>query len=104
MVLILPSAVEILQLGLENFGFSVQRKQRTRHVTNITRFRFLASHLHNRRYGSHNGEEISGAADGIPGWTVDRYGDWLFVNHDPKTLRGPLPSIHYGNTTGIYDL
>jgi hypothetical protein len=39
MVLILPSADEILQLGLETVGFSVQRQQRVRHVTNITRFR-----------------------------------------------------------------
>ena len=26
--------------------------------------------------------EINGAADGLPGWIVDQYGDWLFVQHD----------------------
>lgn len=46
--------------------------------------------------------EINGAADGFPGWTVDRYGDWLFVQHDEKEPRGPLPSIHDGNTAGVY--
>jgi hypothetical protein len=48
--------------------------------------------------------EINGAADGFPGWTVDRYGDWLFVQHDEKEYRGPLPSIHDGNTAGVYYL
>ena len=48
--------------------------------------------------------EINGAADGFPGWTVDRYGEWLFVSHDPKTPRGPLPSIHDGSTAGVYYL
>jgi 23S rRNA (cytosine1962-C5)-methyltransferase len=48
--------------------------------------------------------EINGAADGFPGWTVDRYADWLFVQHDPKEYRGPLPSIHDGSTTGVYYL
>jgi 23S rRNA (cytosine1962-C5)-methyltransferase len=50
--------------------------------------------------------EINGAADGFPGWTVDRYGKWLLVYHnDPeKTPRGPLPSIHDGNTAGVYYL
>jgi 23S rRNA (cytosine1962-C5)-methyltransferase len=48
--------------------------------------------------------EINGAADGFPGWTVDRYSDWLFVQHDPKEFRGPLPSIHDGNTAGVYYL
>jgi len=46
--------------------------------------------------------EINGAADGFPGWTVDRYSDWLFVQHDEKEPRGPLPSIHDGNTAGVY--
>lgn len=46
--------------------------------------------------------EINGKADGHPGWTVDRYGDWLFVQHDEKERRGPLPSIHDGYTTGVY--
>lgn len=48
--------------------------------------------------------EINGAADGFPGWTVDRYADWLFVQHDQKEYRGPLPSIHDGNTAGVYYL
>lgn len=48
--------------------------------------------------------EINGAADGFPGWTVDRYGEWLLVSHDPKEPRGPLPSIHDGNTVGVYFL
>jgi len=48
--------------------------------------------------------EINGAADGFPGWTVDRYSKWLFVQHDPKEYRGPLPSIHDGNTMGVYYL
>jgi 23S rRNA (cytosine1962-C5)-methyltransferase len=48
--------------------------------------------------------ELNGAADGFPGWTVDRYADWLFVQHDQKEYRGPLPSIHDGNTAGVYYL
>ncbi len=48
--------------------------------------------------------EINGAADGFPGWTVDRYSDWLFVQHDEKEPRGPLPSIHDGKTAGVYML
>jgi len=46
--------------------------------------------------------EINGAADGFPGWTVDRYGQWLLVQHDENFQRGPLPSIHDGNTQGVY--
>ncbi|KAG7366899.1 S-adenosylmethionine-dependent methyltransferase [Nitzschia inconspicua] len=46
--------------------------------------------------------EINGAADGFPGWTVDRYSDWLLVQHDEKEYRGPLPSIHDGCTAGVY--
>jgi 23S rRNA (cytosine1962-C5)-methyltransferase len=46
--------------------------------------------------------EINGAADGYPGWTVDRYADWLLVQHDEKEYRGPLPSIHDGYTAGVY--
>ena len=53
--------------------------------------------------------EINGAADGYPGWIVDRYGEWLLVQHDTAAgaaggvgERGPLPSIHDGNTKGIY--
>ncbi|GKY91758.1 hypothetical protein MPSEU_000147500 [Mayamaea pseudoterrestris] len=48
--------------------------------------------------------EINGAADGYPGWTVDRYGRWLLVQHDPAYPRGPLPSIHDGYTAGVYYL
>lgn len=46
--------------------------------------------------------EINGLADGIPGWIVDRYDKWLFIQHDPNTPKGPLPSIHDGNTAGVY--
>jgi 23S rRNA G2069 N7-methylase RlmK/C1962 C5-methylase RlmI len=46
--------------------------------------------------------EINGAADGFPGWTVDRYDKWLVVYHDPSLPRGPLPSIHDGYTAGVY--
>ena len=48
--------------------------------------------------------EINGAPDGFDGWTVDRYDKWLFVQHDSKCPRGPLPSIHDGNTMGVYYL
>ena len=49
--------------------------------------------------------EINGAADGYPGWVVDRYGQWLSVQHDEAAgigSRGPLPSIHDENTVGVY--
>jgi len=46
--------------------------------------------------------EINGAADGFPGWIVDRYGQWLLVQHEENAERGPLPSIHDGNTLGVY--
>jgi 23S rRNA (cytosine1962-C5)-methyltransferase len=47
--------------------------------------------------------EINAAADGFPGWTVDRYDHWLFVQHNSGTTPlGPLPSIHDGNTAGVY--
>jgi len=49
--------------------------------------------------------EINGAADGYPGWIVDRYGQWLSVQHDEAAgigSRGPLPSIHDENTVGVY--
>ena len=36
--------------------------------------------------------EINGAADGFPGWNVDRYDKWLLVQHDDQYPRGPLPS------------
>ena len=62
--------------------------------------------------------EINGAADGYPGWYVDRYDKWLFVqqeveedNYDNEQSsaimmkkRGPLPSLHDGYTTGVYYL
>jgi len=50
--------------------------------------------------------EINGASDGYPGWIVDRYDKWLFVQHEegPMTVRGPLPSLHDGYTTGVYYL
>lgn len=48
--------------------------------------------------------EVNGLADGFPGWTVDRYCEWLFVQHDEKEHRGPLPSIHDGHTAGVYIL
>ena len=48
--------------------------------------------------------EINGAADGFQGWTVDRYDKWLFVQHDDKCYKGPLPSIHNGYTAGVYYL
>jgi 23S rRNA (cytosine1962-C5)-methyltransferase len=35
---------------------------------------------------------INGAADGLTGWHVDRYGDWLWVIHDEGTPLGPLPA------------
>ena len=46
--------------------------------------------------------EINGAADGFPGWLVDRYDKWLFVQHDEDFEKGPLPSLHDGYTTGVY--
>lgn len=50
--------------------------------------------------------EINGAADGYPGWIVDRYDKWLFVQQEegPMSVRGPLPSIHDGYTSGVYYL
>ena len=50
--------------------------------------------------------EVNGAADGFPGWVVDRYDKWLFVQHEegPMSVRGPLPSLHDGCTNGVYYL
>eukprot|EP00804_Cyclotella_cryptica_P004070 CCRYP_020220-RA/>CCRYP_020220-RA protein AED:0.03 eAED:0.03 QI:809/1/1/1/1/0.66/3/724/523 len=50
--------------------------------------------------------EINGAADGCPGWVVDRYDKWLFVQQEegPTSVRGPLPSLHDGYTAGVYFL
>ncbi len=41
--------------------------------------------------------EFNGAADGHPGWRVDRYGDWLWVQQDEGTSSGPLPEAR-----GVY--
>lgn len=46
--------------------------------------------------------EVNGAADGFPGWLVDRYDRWLFVQHDEDYVQGPLPSLHDGSTAGVY--
>ena len=48
--------------------------------------------------------EMNGAADGFVGWTVDRYDQWLLVQHDDRHPKGPVPSIHDGNTAGVYYL
>ena len=51
--------------------------------------------------------EVNGAADGFPGWIVDRYDKWLFVQQEegPGSIpRGPLPSLHDGYTAGVYHL
>ena len=50
--------------------------------------------------------EINGAADGFPGWIVDRYDKWLFVQQEegPMSVQGPLPSLHDGYTAGVYYL
>jgi len=59
--------------------------------------RSLAENVHTTAY-----REVNGAADGFPGWLVDRYDRWLFVQHDEEYERGPLPSLHDGNTAGVY--
>lgn len=46
--------------------------------------------------------EINGEADGFPGWIVDRYEKWLLVQHNEDYEKGPLPSLHDGNTLGVY--
>lgn len=46
--------------------------------------------------------EINGAADGYPGWVVDRYDKWLLVQHDSEHPMGPLPTINDTSTAGIY--
>jgi len=50
--------------------------------------------------------EINGAADGYPGWIVDRYDKWIFVQQEegPMSVRGPIPSLHDGHTLGVYYL
>ncbi|KAL3805203.1 hypothetical protein ACHAW5_003626 [Stephanodiscus triporus] len=64
--------------------------------------------------------EINGAADGYPGWFVDRYDKWLYVQQREEggevgetrptasssttMCRGPLPSLHDGYTAGVYYL
>jgi 23S rRNA (cytosine1962-C5)-methyltransferase len=58
----------------------------------------LRDNIYNTAY-----REINGAGDGFPGWTVDRYDKWLFVQHDDTVDdRGPLPSLHDGYTSGVY--
>jgi hypothetical protein len=47
--------------------------------------------------------DINRATDGFQGWTVDRYDQWLLVQHDQYPC-GPLPSIHDSNTAGVYYL
>ncbi len=59
--------------------------------------RTLAQDEHTTAY-----REINGAADGWPGWIVDRYDKWLLVQHDDTFPRGPLPSLHDGYTAGVY--
>lgn len=49
--------------------------------------------------------EINSAADGFPGWTVDRYDKWLFIKRDEGAPMGPLPSdisMQDGSTEGVY--
>ena len=54
--------------------------------------------------------EVNSAADGHPGWIVDRYDTHLLVQQRlPATAKAtasspmpPLPSIHDGFTKGIY--
>ena len=57
--------------------------------------------------------EMNGSSDGHPGWIVDRYGKWLFVQHHHvgekgfdslASPKGPLPSLHDGYTAGVYYL
>ncbi|KAL7531521.1 hypothetical protein ACHAXR_004092 [Thalassiosira sp. AJA248-18] len=51
--------------------------------------------------------EMNGAADGYPGWIVDRYDKWLFVQQEEgpmSAVRGPIPSLHDGFTAGVYYL
>lgn len=43
--------------------------------------------------------EVCGAGDGWPGWRVDRYGEWLWVQHAEGEPRGPLPEAR-----GVYGL
>jgi 23S rRNA (cytosine1962-C5)-methyltransferase len=43
--------------------------------------------------------EQDGGADGQPGWTVDRYGDWLWLQHDEDAPAGLMPEAK-----GVYGL
>ncbi|KAL3816029.1 hypothetical protein ACHAXA_010334 [Cyclostephanos tholiformis] len=82
---------------------------------------FVGGSFLGRRNGlSKNGmtnayREINGAADGYPGWIVDRYDKWLYVQQEeegeddsgrPSAMlgKGPLPSLHDGYTAGVYYL
>ncbi|MBM4292210.1 MAG: hypothetical protein FJ138_12875 [Deltaproteobacteria bacterium] len=40
---------------------------------------------------------INAEGDGVAGWRVDRYGDWLWVIHDEGAPLGPLPAAR-----GVY--
>ncbi|MEZ4431032.1 MAG: class I SAM-dependent methyltransferase [bacterium] len=42
---------------------------------------------------------LDGEGDGWPGWTVDRYGDWLWVQQAAGAAAGPLPAAR-----GVYRL
>ena len=55
--------------------------------------------------------EINGEGDGLPGWIVDRYDQWLFVQEQQQpqgqqqslnNRGGPLSSIHANHTAGVY--
>ena len=35
---------------------------------------------------------LHGEGDGVPGWYVDRYDDWVWVHQDREAGRGPIPS------------
>ncbi|KAL7556237.1 hypothetical protein ACA910_017391 [Epithemia clementina (nom. ined.)] len=78
------------------------QQQRMTHL--FTKGSFLGRHTLQQSSHTTAYREINGAADGFPGWTVDRYDKWLFVQHDPNYPRGPLPSIHDGCTAGVYYL
>ena len=85
----IPDDIQILADRRNNHGF--------KHGSFLGRM-MLKNSGHTNAY-----REINGAADGFPGWIVDRYGKWLLVQHDEKEhIRGPLPSLHDGSTAGVY--
>ena len=75
-----------------------------RHAHQFTEGSFLGRAALGRNPLTNAYREINGAADGYPGWIVDRYDKWLLVQHNPMFPKGPLPSIHDGNTAGVYYL